>query len=264
MLYNPRMASDKKNTNRLYSFLYLLLFYLGIDLLPIEKWIPEASLASFVRLLVLFCLLLLVIKEAYQNRREEQETIRRKRDYFALLPFVFGFASNLFYALFFHQERKDAITSAVALSVFTVLGMAAIEEILFRYLLLSYFENLFSNKKQKEILSVLCSSLCFSLMHVINFYGNAYGAVFAQLGYTLLLGIILGFLAVLFETPLLPLLGHFLYNFFNMTLYSGLYSTTFSVSYVIYSAAIGIVLTAYSFLLFVLFTRSKKTPIEEQ
>ena len=263
MLYNSSVT-DKKNSNRLYSFLYLLAFYLGIDLLPIEKWIPLSAVAKLVRILLLTVLLIGACKEIVKNRKTENCSKIRYFDYFLLIPFLYGTGSNLFYSAFTNQQMTVAVTSEIVLDTFLTFVMAAMEEILFRYLLLTFFENLFINKKQKEILSILSSSVCFSLMHVVNFYGNAPMAVLAQLGYTLLLGFILGCLAVSYETPLLPILSHFLYNFLNMTLFNSLYSYSWDSGFIVYSIIVGLVLTGYSFFVYTLRGREKKKTLQKE
>ena len=242
---------DKTNKNLLITFLYLLCFYLAICLFPFSRYIQLEWLSSLIDLLVRTIFLLWVFFEVKRSKLPFLIKSNRKISYLFLLPFVICFLSNFIWAFLSKAEPISNIAGGVFyIDLITVIVSASIEELLFRFLLLSFFLNLFKNKKRGEIIAVLLSALSFSLMHCINFYGNPPLAVVSQLGYTLILGFILGILSVKYDNLITPIIGHCLYNIFNMTLFTFFFQIDYSLEYYIYSIVLGVVAVLYSLVIY--------------
>ena len=249
---------EKITSNKLYSFLYLLAVYLGIKLLPLIDWLPQLWQANLIQIALYLILIGLII---YECRRIPLHH-RKNKDhlsYFLLLPMVLGCMSNLLYCWFFGIEPKVSIDSLYfpLNSVITILCVS-IEELLLRFLFFSFVEDMVRKSRYSVLWTVLFSSIAFSLMHCINFFGNAPLNVLLQLGYTFVLGLALGSLAILFESPIIPILGHFLFNFLNTDLYVSLYQAEINTSYVLFSVGVIILLILYLILLYYLTWRKKQ------
>ena len=250
---------SRESRNKLYSFLYLLALYLAVRLLPLSEWIPSDwgyRLVEIVLLAVVFVLALFEVKRGNITLTYPAARL----SFWWLLPFLLGTASNLFYCLFFQKEVTVNITWYLFLcDIFlTILGVL-IEEYLFRYILFSFYEDIFEGKKNKDIAVILISALSFALLHVVNFYGNNPIAVLIQIAYTFVLGIFLGLIAYYFESPWIPIAGHFLFNFLNTNLFLALYSIELDSSYYIFNVCVGVVLFLYSVLVYIM-ARRKNTP----
>ena len=241
---------EKKTKNLLFTFLYLLAFYLAIRFIPFEKLDFTTSLPSLLQvilLLVLFCWMLYEIRKNGLTFRKKENHL----SYLCCLPLIVGCMSNILYCLIFQKEMTisfDAVS--FIFTTFKTLSGVAVEELLFRFFFLEFLLLFLKDGKWKNILVILYSSLAFSLMHVINFYGNAPLSVLLQIGYTFVLGLALGFVALMFETPSLVILGHFLFNYLNTDVYVCLYNVDIDASYVLFSVGIVIILFLYLLVLY--------------
>jgi membrane protease YdiL (CAAX protease family) len=241
---------DKKTSNLLFSFLYLLAFYLAIKFIPFEKM---TSFSWFPVMMQSLCLVLLLAMILYEVKKNG--LVHRKKEnhlnYLLLIPLILGCASNLLYCLFFQVAPSVSFDPVLfPLNSFKTLLSVSIEELLFRFFFLEFLICFIKDGKWKNVLVVLFSSLAFSLMHVVNFFGNAPLSVLIQIGYTFLLGGILSYLALMFESPIVPILGHFLFNYLNTDIFVCLYSVEINLSYVLFSIGIGLILLIYLFVLY--------------
>lgn len=242
---------EKQSKQLLYTFLYLLALYLGVKMLPLERWISSEPVVLFLSLALEILLILLILYEIrHASLKIEKKT--QTISLFLLLPLLPAASSNLLYSLIFRSGISFSIDSLFPLVTLNTLACVVIEELLFRMILLLFFSSLLK-EKNRMILSILFTSLCFSLMHGINFFGNNPFAVLLQLGYTLLLGLVLGSLTCLYRSAIVPIVGHFLYNFLNMDLFSRIYDVNMSEpSYILFQTAIGICALIYLVVLFLI------------
>lgn len=87
-------------------------------------------------------------------------------------------------------ERMDLM----GLYILYVIGVALLEELIFRGVAMMVIGDLLKGKKHKPLLTALISSLVFSLFHLTNLFAGAdFGSVMLQCLYTFLIG---GMLAV--------------------------------------------------------------------
>lgn len=229
--------------NKLFTFLYLLCLYLACQFIPYSKMTSSYPFQVLIKSIFLGVVLFLAIYEMIKDKSFIKK--KNKWQYYLLsFPLLFACFSNFFYALIFHVEKNQVQNwMNFTLSTILLILSVAIEEILFRMLLIDLFDQVFQKKKQGWIITILLSSLSFSLMHIINFTSGNYFGTLLQIGYTFVLGFILGYLAERVDNILLPLLGHFTFNFFNMNLYTTIYNqfdypfsyTLFSLGFVFYS-----------------------------
>jgi membrane protease YdiL (CAAX protease family) len=243
---------EKKKSFRtasLFSFLYLLCFYLAMLLLPILSWVGENQrnylLILCGALLVLFGL---ALWERLRNRPAKAKS--GHLSFWLLLPFLPLTATNLFYLWAVHAPfTAPAAIDIVFLNIISLILKVGIEEILFRGFLLAFFLDLFAAKKQGPFLAVFLTALCFSLSHAVNFYGNDPISVTAQLGYTFALGIALGAVSYGYSSLTLASIGHVLFNLFNLYLTVTCYSLQVSVPYFILSGVLAAAGIGYALIL---------------
>ncbi len=237
---------DKEKKNFLYTFLYLLALYLGVKMVPFEKWI---KISWIVELLKTVSYLLLLLLALWECKKENMKPNRKEPhlNYLFLIPLFLGPCSNLLYGLMFQSETGQGFDAYFAFTAIETLECVILEEILFRLILFTFLQKVVENEKRTDVIVILLDSLFFSLMHAVNFFGNNPLNVFLQMGYTFILGVVLSNLAINFETPFVPVFGHFLFNFLNTDLAVRIYSFDMSkVNYLLFSVAIALFVVLYT------------------
>lgn len=251
------MRTMKEKRNLILSFFYLLCLYLAVQLLPLQDWISLVWLRILVKGLLDSVILFLALYETY---RAKPFTCKREMNPWLFLPFIFVAGSNFIYAFLYLKPSVQFESSVFFTSLIDLTLCVILEELLFRNLLLEFFIQLFTDKKLKDELSILCSAISFSLMHAINFFGNPVGSVFSQLGYTFFLGLAFGYMALFSENHFLPSIAHFIFNFLNTLLFTTLYSLEeYTWMYFVLSISIGLAFVLYLVLVYVLSHRKKES-----
>lgn len=190
--------------------------------------------------------LFLCLIETKKNQTSHLKNIKAI-DIVLLVPLLLPCFSNLIYAVAYQVPKATNfdvgyLFSAIFLSLVSVI----VEEMIFRYFLIFFFSSLFEKKKYRSYLVIFFSALSFSLMHVINFTSGNYLGTGLQIVYTFFLGIILGYFAYKLENIYLPIVGHFLFNLFNLILFTNIYNMEeYSLTYICLSIAFGVFSIAY-------------------
>ena len=236
--YNGCMNKSKKNI--FYTFLYLLLLYLGMKLIPFEKISDNQYLVDGIQLVVFLILLFLCF---YEVRKSKAVLLNSSKEQttplllILLLPLIF---SNLIYGMIFNVQPISSNNNTF-LFVITSIICVIIEEIVFRFFLTEFFFSIFKDNRNKELLVITLQAICFSMMHCINFFGGNPLSVLMQLGYTLFLGFVLGLINVSVKNGFIfSVIIHALYNLINGMLIESLFSIPVTNTYIIYSITVGL------------------------
>lgn len=246
---------NKETKNLLFTFLYLLALYLGIKMIPFDRWINNDFISKPISLF-LFTLLIFLI--SYEIKKADLKRVINDSGLplFTLIPFVLGPLSNFTYCFVFRMDVNTTIDITFIFTILNTIVCVIIEELLFRFISIEFFKKYLKESKYKNILIVLFSSIVFSLMHCINFFGNSPYLVLLQLGYTFVLGIFLSSISMMYENLYLPIIGHFLFNFLNTDLVNVFYQYDMSnIHYIIYSILVGVGLFSYLFAMYFLYKR---------
>ena len=95
-----------------------------------------------------------------------------------------------------------------------VLGIALIEELVFRGSIFILISDLFRNNRHRPFFTVLISALIFSLFHITNlFVGADIGSTLLQCLYTFLIGAMLSMVMLKSHNIWLCVLIHFIFDF---------------------------------------------------
>ena len=244
--------------NKLLNFLYLLCLYLACQLLPYEKMVTASYQQMLIKSLFLCVCLGFCI---YEYIKDKNKVIKHSniKNLLISLPLLIGGLSNILYGLFFKENIVINFQISTFITELLVLIISVIiEEFLFRIILIDYLQNIIK-AKYKNILVILISSFAFSLMHAINFFGNSPINVLIQMGYTFILGIVLSILTISIDGLILPIIGHFIFNFFNTALFNILFDFEINWKYILFSCGIGVFCLAYSLVIYYLKTRRGNT-----
>ncbi len=226
--------------------------------MPLKEWIPFVWASNLLMYALYVVIIFLLV---YESRRAKLTMQKNEHhlNYLLLLPLVVGGMSNLIYSWVFASPLKESLDVA---SFFNNAGMTlccvTIEELLFRFFFLYFLQDVVKEGKYRDLLLILFSSLAFGMMHVVNFYGNNPLMVLTQIGYTMVLGLVLGFMALYFQTPVIPIIGHFIFNFLNTDLYALFYSLEMNSPYILTSLCIGLFVLGYVAFLYYLARRKNE------
>lgn len=246
---------SKETKNLLFTFLYLLALYLGIKMIPLERWINNVYISTPISLFLFVLLIFLIL---YECKKANIKRIKNVSSIplFTLIPFLLGPLSNFNYCFIFGLSPNISITPTFAFTILNTIICVTIEELLFRFIFIEFLKNFIKDSKNKDLWIILFSSLAFSLMHLINLFGNSFYAVGLQVGYTFVLGIFLSFISLGYENIFLPITGHFLFNFLNTDLVNVFYQYDMTkMNYVIYSIVVIVVLVIYLVAMYILYRR---------
>lgn len=119
----------------------------------------------------------------------------------------------------------------LGLYILYVFGIALLEELIFRGILLYLAEDLLKDKKHKPLLIVVVCSLIFSLFHLTNLsFGADVGATLLQCIYTFLIGAMLTVTMLKIGNVWLCVLIHGVFNFGGMLTISPLKNRLLSIA----------------------------------
>lgn len=243
------MEARRKNTakDRTYTFLILLCLYLFFVSFPYKNFVSGFHgelLQSAGRLIFIVFAFLSFSRYGFP---EENFFAKDKPIAFLFLPlFLLCFTNLLYLAI----DNGNIAANPNYLYLFHYFGyyllVAFAEELLFRYALIAVLP-----KTWRKEWRLLLSALIFALLHLANlFAGSNVLSTLAQVGYTFVLGLFLGFIYLYGGGFLLAFLLHFLFDFFNAGLYSLLNDKEESSVFYVVNIAIGAALIIYSLLIY--------------
>jgi membrane protease YdiL (CAAX protease family) len=245
---------NKEREKKFLSIAILFLLFLFAASFPFSSFIPSKTLVYYlqggIRFLYVGVFLFLIKK---WNLAPLHFRFSFPKD-LLFLPFFLLSGSNLFYLVVSQKPWTTfSFDSLLGAELFYSLCVALSEECLFRGLLLG---SLLESKK--PLVAVLFSSLIFSLTHAVNFFSLSVGETFAQMGYTLVLGLFLGILYDESENLVYPILLHALFNFLDNYLFVTLYQGEWDLPFFLTNGILGAVLLLYAFLLFFFLEKKKR------
>lgn len=259
------MANDPSKKEKDYGFRtratstgISFFLYLFVASLPFSDWLQNNGYAlltsGLLRLAVGGIAVFFFIHDRYQKRGILPNKAWTSLLFLPLFLFCF---TNLIYLPAFGVETAspDGLTALYA-AVYC-LGVAFGEEMVFRLML----ENIIAEKMKKPW-ALLISAAAFSLAHLVNLFSLPVGSVMAQVGYTFVLGLLLGLLYLYGGGAISVFLFHFLFDFFQAGLFS-LMAPSFEWDgpYILYSCVFGGVILLYAVLVFLIFLfKEKKAP----
>ena len=232
---------DKK---RCYTIAYLICIVLLINSLPFSMFIKNEIALFVINLIIkvisIFYILRYIKKEDLNKLKLDNKTSSTLK----LIPLLLLCCSNFIVVLFQNSTSNDINYFNIFTGLVTSIGVAIVEELLFRSQLLEEFLR-YKNKFK----SILYSSLIFGLVHLLNISSlGSIPTVLVQAGYTFFLGFIVGFIYLKSRNIIFPIIFHLLFNFLNDILVIELFNLKWDVTFFIVSIVVGIISVLYMFL----------------
>lgn len=107
-------------------------------------------------------------------------------------------------------DNKPTVLKVLIEGIIYYFGVAFVEELYVRGLLLNLIEKLFANRKNKTAIAVISSSLIFGIGHIFGVLGQPFLTIAAKVIWTVALGLYFGVIYKKINNLWLPIILHFL------------------------------------------------------
>lgn len=134
----------------------------------------------------------------------------KKYGVIGILIAIVGFVA--FYVGLMPFDRQPSVAKVLVEGIIYYVGVALIEELYVRGLLLNLIEKIFSMSKYKTVIAVVLSSLIFGFGHIFGTLGQPLPVIVSKVVWTIGMGIFLGMVYKKTKNLWLPVLFHFLIN----------------------------------------------------
>ena len=239
-----------KGSVKIYTWIILILLYIAIISFPFSRWIPSpGGYIVDICLKVAFLVVAFISINKYQLSKLKFLPDKNAK-LLLLIPLAVLTFSNWIYVWIFKAPLASSVNGgSLTLSIFTTLLIVFCEELIFREIT----HDVLREYIKQDYFRILISASIFALLHFLNiFNGWDILTTLAQVGYTFVLGLVLGLIKEKGAGLIALISFHFLFNFLNNDLFSQLYKGTWNSTFVITNVIIGAVIVAYGVLMFFL------------
>lgn len=235
----PGMAKPTKR--KLIILVSLVVYYALFSYLPLETWLGERGF--LIARLIAFspAVSFLIFAKHFWGIEISRPHIQLR--YLFLLPLLI-FCSINFLAVpifeFPHSKEAQDI-GLLFLELFSDSAAAVFEDLLFVDLFICFFLDVV-HWKHARLLSIFCSAALFCLCHLYIFFYQTYPGEFdypelvslLQIVFIYMLTLVCGYLAIYFDSAVIPVTFHFAYNASNHILFYHFYEFDISWPYVLF------------------------------
>lgn len=242
---------EKGNTSRLsklYTLIILVLLYIAIISFPFTLLVADI----YSKIIDMVLKIVFIIVAFISIKRYELNGVKALPDknpfLFLLIPLFALTFSNWIYIWIFKPSLVTSFDGGLfTLTVFSTLITVFCEELLFREIT----HNCLKEFVKQDYLRILISSAIFALLHFVNVFGGVdITFVLAQVGYTFVLGLILGLIKEKGAGLIVLTSFHFLFNLLNNDLFSFLYNGDWNKEFIITNVIVGAIAVIYGVLMY--------------
>lgn len=232
-----------KNKKILLLFLPSLFLYVLFNYLPFKTWIPNeiGYLCTELALYVSLSFFVIFFKKKWDI---EIERPRKEISFFYLLAFLIPCFANLTYHYIDTDTQARACDWILGLELIVDLSASVIEDVTFVDLWIAFILNN-TKMKYKNFFAVMTSSLLFTLVHCYTFLNNSWEMSLVLLTWVFLLTVECGYLAIFFNSFLLPVGFHFVFNAINYVIFNAMYGVQINGHYVLFNAVLWVTIIFY-------------------
>ena len=239
-----------KRSVKIYSWIILILLYIAIVSFPFSALIPSpGGYIVDICLKVAFLVVAFISINKYQLSKLKIFPDKNVK-LLLLIPLLVLTFSNWIYVWIFKSPLAASVNGGTfTLSIFITLLTVFCEELIFR----EVTHDVLKGFIKQDYLRILISSLIFALLHFLNiFNGWDILTTLAQVGYTFVLGLVLGLIKEKGVGLIALISFHLLFNFLNNDLFSQLYKGTWGTNFIITNVIIGALVVSYGILMYFL------------
>ena len=243
------------DNKRIYSIIYLICLVLLINSLPFGLLIDNEVILFIINFVIKVLSIVYILVYIKKENLNILKFNKINTSSFRLIPLLLLCISNFIVGLIQNSNINEKINLFTIISGLIIsIGVSVIEELLFRSQVLEEFL-----KSKSKLLSVVYSSLIFGSVHLLNISSlGSIPIVLVQVCYTFFLGVVLGYIYFYSKNIALPIIFHFLFNFFNDILVKELFDVKWDIVFYLVNIFIGVILFLYIFIV------SKINKVEEE
>ena len=208
-----KMSEQERNKKGFFLFLGGLFFYCLFNYLPLATWIENEYI--FLTVKILFYSILSFFLLFFKKKLDlELERPLKEISWLWLIPLLLPALTNFLSVEFFPDIiKKDVNVGLFIFDIITDFFVSVYEDTVFvdiaLGLLLPYLKG---RNIHKNVLAIFITSLFFTAIHCYSFLQETPSSACLALVYVFLLTVECGYLAIYFDSPLIPILVHYLFN----------------------------------------------------
>ncbi|MBP5092396.1 MAG: CPBP family intramembrane metalloprotease [Bacilli bacterium] len=243
---------EKSLKEKLFLFLGIALGYMLWNYLPLASWIANEVVFLSIKLAyyAVLAALIIILKHRFEI---EIERPHKELKYLFLVPLIVCCLGNLASSLIFQYGVGEASheSGLLVLDLVVDLLCSIVEDLCFVDVLIAILLYVIKSKYKKSI-SILVSGLVFTAVHAYSFlYLNSaeqYALAGFQEFYVFFVTLACGYLAIYYDSAIIPVGFHFLFNALNHVVFFHFFE--FSIleagwPYIVFTGMIAILTFAY-------------------
>ncbi|MCQ2798792.1 MAG: CPBP family glutamic-type intramembrane protease [Bacilli bacterium] len=221
----------KSIKTKLLTFLPFVVLYFLFNYLPIEHWVGGNEIIYLSIKLGVYGLSAAALIYLKHKFHVEIEVPEKQISIWWLIPLLFVCFTHPLYATLFGDGVKLAEEIEFGVLAFDAgvdIFVSIVEDILFVDLYISLLMEVFKKHKYKRVLSIFVAAITFTVAHAYTFiYHEPLEAVVILVTVFFLI-VECGYLAIYFDSALIPIIAHALFNELNFVIFDQIYDVTYS------------------------------------
>lgn len=217
------MAMKKHLKQNLIIFAVFAAAYFLFNYIPLKLWIENEFVFLGIKIGFYGILsgLLIWLKHKCHIEIEVPE---KQINILWLLPLLIICFAHPLYALLFNQHMVEEVEVGVLVfDAATDIFVSIVEDIVFVDLYISLLMELFHNNKYKRIISIMIAALTFTLAHCYTFMYFEWREALVILITVFFLIVECGYAAIYFDSPIIPIVLHAVFNELNFVIFEQLF-----------------------------------------
>ena len=228
------------NKSKIIDFAIIILLYVGIAAFPVNLLTANIAVQFIIQIFLLI-LLIVFLFFFLKNKPYIDENSKGfdLKNFLLLSPIFLVCFSNYFYALIFKENITLTFGWTDLLEIVSIILIVVIEEIIFRYLLLTNIET------KNPIVKIVISSAIFGLCHLTVFLSTFEPVNLIVVLYSFGIGMILGILYYYTHRLVVCISIHFAFNLFNDFFFLRLFNVSNNLWFYLTNGIIALLIGSY-------------------
>lgn len=187
------------------------IFFININILDINPFYFTLMFNFLIIGLITFLVLKYICPDWKLGLKKEELKNGLKR--YGIIGIIVGIISGIaFYIGLKPFNANPSIWKVLIEGIIYYIGVAIIEELYIRGLLLNVIEKIFYNKKNSTLIAIILSSVVFGLGHIFGTLGQPIIVIISKVIWTIGMGIYFGTIYKKTNNLWLPIIIHFFIN----------------------------------------------------
>jgi hypothetical protein len=238
--------------NKILSILLLVFIFIASISFPFDLMIKDDNLIKILQIILKFIFLIFMF---YYGKKEHLFSLSwmRKKENYLLIPLFLSCFCNFYFLIFNLVDFNLSLeVNTFFIDLIFIFLTSLIEEILFR----DVIQNNLPIKN--SLLKILLSAAIFGLFHIINFLSSFNPSDLLMIIYTLLMGLVLGYLYEMSKNISYNIIYHFLFNLCNDCLFVMCYQGEWNISFYLNAVIVSVITGFYLIISYFIFLKIRK------